>query len=197
MKRLKDILNPFLSIIFGALLLLYYLNLLQGTGKTLAIGIVATILAAYYLTIGILSVVLKGKLDMKIFNIINVVAYPLFLFVSRLLIVIDLAQYLGPNGWVISIITLVASLMLPVTYLVSSFVNADPLKRLCQLFGMIFVLALILDSLFTLNGDAIALGDLSLVGIVIYALFASMLMSSLNPSKEETKQEETKEEPQE
>ena len=49
MKKIKELVKPFIFIIFGALLFLYYFNGLSGEGAGLAISIIAIVLAAYFL----------------------------------------------------------------------------------------------------------------------------------------------------
>ena len=61
MKKLQDIIRPFLAIILGALLFLVYLNYLQLQGATLAVGIIAVIFSAFYVALGILNIVLGNK----------------------------------------------------------------------------------------------------------------------------------------
>ena len=63
MKKISDLVKPYLSIIFGALLLLLYFNLLAVGGVYLAMGIIIFALAAFFLTIGILNVTLGEKLS--------------------------------------------------------------------------------------------------------------------------------------
>ena len=49
MKRLYDTIQPFMAIIFGALLLLVYLNYLDNeNGYFLALGILGVIMASYF-----------------------------------------------------------------------------------------------------------------------------------------------------
>ena len=57
MKKITELIKPFMAIIFGVLLLLTYLNLLSSEeGKTLAIGICAVVISAYYFFIGIFGI---------------------------------------------------------------------------------------------------------------------------------------------
>lgn len=63
MKKFHELLKPYLSIIFGALLFLMFFNYLSTGGSALAIGIIAVVLAAYFLVIGIIGVCLGAKLE--------------------------------------------------------------------------------------------------------------------------------------
>lgn len=182
MKKIYQIIRPFLLIIFGALILLCFLNLLQAEGETLAIGIIAIVMAAYYITVGILGVVIGDKINgqvRKLLDLISLVLFPLFTFINTLLAVIQAADFLGPNGWVISIITMGGSIGMVVTYLMASFSVNSLLRRLAQLFGLIFVLVLLLDILFTFNGTPVNLGDINVPTFAIYFIFANMIIVNL------------------
>ena len=182
MKKIYQIIRPFLLIIFGALILLCYLNLLQAEGEALAIGIISIVMAAYYLTVGILGVVLSDKINgqvKKLLDLFSLVLFPLFMFVTTLLAVIQTVDYLGPNGWVISIITMGGSIGMVVTYLMASFSVNSLLRRLAQLFGLIFVLVLLLNILFTFNGAPVDLGDINVPMFAIYFIFANMIIVNL------------------
>lgn len=202
MKKIKELLKPFIFIIFGALLFLCYFNGLSSEGAGLAISIIAIVLAAYFLVVGILSVVLGDKLGKAkgLLNLIGVATYPLFFFVVELITLINLADvegFLGPTGWTISILTLAASLGLGALLFVSYFVRSKELHRMTFLFGAIFVLALLLDILLALDGSPAALGDVVILQVVLYGAYVSMMfdaLSSLKENKESKKAEEPKEE---
>lgn len=207
MKKIKELVKPFIFIIFGALLFLYYFNGLSGEGAGLAISIIAIILAAYFLAVGILSVVLGDKLGKAkgLLNLIGVATFPLFYFVIELITLINLADvegFLGPTGWTILILTIAASLGLGALLFVSYFVRSKGLHRVTFLFGAIFVLALLLDILLQVDGTPTALGQVIILQVVLYGAYVSMMfdvLSSLKENKEpkkvEEKKEESKEEP--
>ena len=144
MKRLHEILKPFLAIILGALLLLRYLNFLQAQGATLAIGIVAMVLAAFYLGVGVVGFTLNNKLPesaKKVFEVGAVVAFPLFMFVYFLLVTIRLAvNNLGPNGWFLAILKMIACIAFASVYCVAAFVKNRHLNKFSLLLAAVFVL---------------------------------------------------------
>ena len=191
MKKLHEFLKPFLSIILGALLLLFYMNWLTGQDAQLAIGIIAIVMAAYYLTVGILGVVLGDKLGgaKKIFDIISICFFPTFMFVYFLVVAINGAEAIGPTGWVILILSMVASLALVVVFIIASFVKAPVFKRFAILFAATFVLALLLNLLFDLAGNPIVLGNFNIIAFVIYFIYTNMLLSSLSIGKEKKAKE--------
>lgn len=205
MKKIKELVKPFIFIIFGALLFLYYFNGLSGEGAGLAISIIAIILAAYFLAVGILSVVLGDKLGKAkgLLNLIGVATFPLFYFVIELITLINLADvegFLGPTGWTISILTLIAALGLGALLFVSYFVRSKELHRITFLFGAIFVLALLLDILLQVDGTPATIGQVVILQVVLYGAYVSMMfdvLSSLKENKEPKKVEEKKEEPKE
>lgn len=201
MKKIKELLKPFIFIIFGALLFLCYFNGLGGEGAGLAISIIAIILAAYFLTVGILSVVLGEKLGKTrgLLNLIGVATFPLFLGVIELITLINLAEidgYLGPTGWTISILTIAAAFGLGGLLFVSYFVRSKGLHRITFLFGAIFVLALLLDILLLTDGSAATIGQVVILQVVLYGCYVSMLFEVLSSLKENkpAKKEEPKEE---
>ena len=202
MKKIKELLKPFIFIIFGALLFLFYFNGLSSKGAGLAISIIAIVLAAYFLTVGILSVVLGDKLGKAkgILNLVGVAIFPLFYGVIELITLINLADiegYLGPTGWTISILTIAAAFGLGGLLFVSYFVRSKGLHRVTFLFGAIFVLALLLDVLLLVDGTPATIGQVVILEVVLYGAYVSMLfdvLSSLKENKEPKKVEEPKEE---
>ena len=85
MKRVNGMVKPYLSLVFGSLLFLIYLNALSGTGGNLAIGIVGVLLSAYYIGIGLSTALIKKKLP-AIFETLSLTLYPVFYFVVTLVI---------------------------------------------------------------------------------------------------------------
>ena len=195
MKKVSDLLMPNILIVFGALLFLYYLNWLSYGGAGLAIGIFAVIISVYYLAIGILTVVLGDKLSpmvRKIFDVISVSLFGIFMFVYFLLITINAAQAMGPTSWTIEILSMVASLALVAFFVISRFVNKPALLRFAYLFSAIFALVLLLNILFNIQGQSTKLGEIDILLTVIYIIFVLYLFNSLG--KAEPKQVETPEE---
>ena len=202
MKKIKELLKPFIFIIFGALLFLFFFNYLGVGGPYLAIGIVAIVLSVYFLVVGILSVVLGEKLGKAkgILNLVGVATFPLLMGVIFLLSLIGNAKneytYLGPNGWTIAILSIAAAFAIGVMLFIAYFVRSKGFHRVTFLFGAIFVLALLLDILIS-EGFAVALGQIVVLQVILYAAYTSMLfdvLSSLKENKEPKKVEEPKEE---
>lgn len=185
MKRALDFLKPNILIIFGALLFLYFMNWLQGKDATLALGIIAVVLSAYYLAIGIIGIIIGDKLPRKVFDVVSVCLFAVFMFTYFLIALIQAAQikdFMGPTAWVIAIISLVASLGLAAMYPVAKFVNNKTVVNLGFLFAAIFVLALLLNILFNVRGNSIVLGNVDMILVGIYAAFTFYLFSSMgNP----------------
>ena len=202
MKKIKELLKPFIFIIFGALLFLFFFNYLGVGGPYLAIGIVAIVLSAYFLTVGILSVVLGDKLGKAkgILNLAGVATFPLLMGVIFLLGLIGDAKsdyvYLGPNGWTIAILSIAAAFGAGILLFIAYSVRSKGFHRVTFLFGAIFVLALLLDILIS-EGFAVALGQIVVLQVILYVAYTSMLydvLSSLKENKESKKVEEPKEE---
>lgn len=177
MKKITDYIKPNILIIFGALLLVMNLDGLSATGAGLALGIVALIMAAYYLIVGILMVLMGNKFSaftQKLFETISVSFFALYMFVNFLLTTI--AGGFGPTGWVVNILSMVSSIALVLVYVMYKFADAPNLFRFTYLFALIFVLALLLDVLFNANG---ALGQIDVFLVAIYSAYSFYLFSSL------------------
>ena len=196
MKKIKELIKPYLSIVFGALLVLYYMNFLAGEGASIAIGVIAIVFGALYLAEGILGIIIGDKLPnviKQIFDIALVAAFPILLFVYFLLFVINSANAILPTGWAILIFSLIASLALPVIYIVSRFIKHKILARFVFLFSATFVLTMLLNVVFSEIGAPIALGGINIVGTVIYVVYTGILFNSLEKAKEEAVEPEVKE----
>ena len=204
MKKLRSVLAPFFAIIFGALLLLYYLNFLQYQNTTLAVGIIAVVFACFYLAYGVLSVVLGSKLPQRLkdyLGLASVVLFPLFIFLEVLLALVSYGQnemlnLVGPTGWFIAITSMAGSLCFAILYVVAFFTKIAIVDRLTYLFGFIFMLVLLLNILFGFNGNAIALGEIDVIQLVISIAFSSMLLRTIT-SIESNGGEQASEEPSE
>lgn len=197
MKKIGDFLKPNILIIFGALLLLYFLNYLSLNGAGLAIGIFAVVLSAYYLVVGILGVLIGNKFSpqlKKIFEVLSVSLFGAFMFTYFLLTTINGAQInglMGPTAWTMQILSMAAALGLVVVYTIARLVNKDALMRFAYLFSAIFALALLLNILFDISGNSRVLGNVDILLVAIYVIFTFYLFSTL------TNKPESKEEPEE
>lgn len=208
MKKISELLKPYLLVIFGALLFLFHFNWLDGQGAYLALGIIAVILAAYFLVIGILSVALGERHSKKLKSLLKLIGtsvYALFLGAYFLILLINLGDVLGPNGWAISLVSVAASIGLGGLLFAAYFAKNKVLNRLTLIFGSIFVLVLLLDVLFAM-GNPRSLGDIVIVQVIMYSSFVGILFSVFSELKEvkhtekveEVKEEaESKEEPKE
>ena len=207
MKKVLELIKPFLLIILGALLLLVYLNNLQGQDAALAMGIVGLIIAVYYLGLGIVRMILGDKLPKLLAQILDLVAvaiFPVFLFVGYLINVIELHDYFGPTGWVIIILSMIAALGLAGMYVVAFFLKGKLFCRIAQLCGMAFIMVLLLNLAFNIDGTLNTLGNIPLVLVAIYLCYSIMLFRALGelggaaaepaPAKEEPKEEKPAEE---
>ena len=186
MKKITDYLEQNILIIFGALLFIYYLNYLAYGGAALALGISAIIISAYYLTVGILLVLIGNKLSpkaKKMFNLLSVSLFAVFMFIKFLLLTINAASAMGPTAWTIKILSMAASLALIVIFIVSKFSAESFVYRLAHLFSLIFVLVLLLDILFDLGGNSKTLGDIDVLLVVIYGFYSFYLFASFEKTE--------------
>ena len=193
MKKIGELVKPYISIVFGALLFLLFLNKLSATGETLALAIIAVILSGYYVCSGILGVVLGDKLPAglrNVFDILNVTLFPTFFFVSVILSVSEFGKYMGPTAWVINIFAMMSAPALVGTYIASKFVKHKVVVRLSVLFAMLFILSLVLNLLFNALGGEIALGELPVVTLLCFVAFAVLLFNSFSKKEVEPEQVE-------
>ena len=205
MKKVSDLLKPFLSVIFGALLFLCHFNWLGLGGGYLAIGIVAVVLAVYFVTVGLLSTLLGEKFPRRLkenLEAVGVGVYPLFLgayFLTFLIMSVKAKTYVGPMAWTISLISIAAAFGLGVLFFLAYFLRRRTLARLTFTFSSVFILMLLLDILLV-NGNPATLGSIVVLKVVLYGVFVGMLINALSsfkallkPKKEEPKPEEVKE----
>lgn len=188
MKKIQEVAKPFLSIVFGVLLLLTYLNWLTLDGGALVIGIIALLMSLYYLGEGITETVAGDKLSpkaKKVFDIINISLFPTFIFAYFLIRAIVVSTQMGPTGWVVVLTGLLTSLAMVVFSLASRLASNPVLKRLNALFSGLFMVTLILNLLFDVFGNSLTLGSIDVISLVIYALFGVMLLESLTSKEAE------------
>lgn len=182
MQKIRKILKPFSSIIFGTLLFLSFLNYLSLTGVALAIGIIALIISIYYLVYGVIEIICKDQISStanKILDICSITLFPLLMFSIKLIDIIKLANMMLPTAWIISIFSIIATLIMIFIYIVAFYLNNKNLDKLNILFSSLFILVLLLDLLFDSLGDPINLGNISVVGLIIYFSYSSMLLESI------------------
>ena len=197
MKKAFGFLKSNILIFIGALLLLLFMNYLSMGGTTLALGIFATVLAIYYIVIGVLGIFIGDKFNAftrRIFDIIAISLFALFFFtgsIFNLISMIDLStdpnfpQTFGPTAWLVEIIALLTSLALAGFYPFVRLIKGEGLKKLGYLFAALFALGLLLDSLFDFQGFAITLGDIPFVYFFLEIIFVYYLFASFKESNEE------------
>ena len=93
-------------------------------------------------------------------------------------LLIDAHELLGPAGWTLIILGMVGSLGLAVVYAVARLVNKPVLTKIAYIFASVFVLVLLADILFSLDGFPTDLGNVVIVDLVIDVLYVSMLFAS-------------------
>lgn len=226
MKKVQSVIKPFLAIIIGALLFLYFLNYLSSSDAILAEGIVGIIVAVLFLGIGVVGVILADKLPELVKKILELSAiglFSIFLFVLTLINLIqvydrfdDLNRKVPPTGWVVAISGMIVYLLLPMAlvafYILTKIFHKKIFARFATLISGIFAVAALLSLLFQTNeismqfGVQIVLGSIDVIFTVIMFAFCLILCEfckDLENMKEEPKKveeapkEESKEEPKE
>ena len=192
MKKVTEMIKPMLLLIFGALFLLTSLNGLQGQGADLALSIFAVIFASYYLAIGILDVVIGNKFNKTLKMVFDILNVSLFATLMLIQFIVEIAQNvdnMGPTAWIISIVSIVASLALVVTFIISKFARQQIISRLVYMFAAIFVLVLILDIVFDATGAEMILGLLPIITPALYGLYTAILLGTISKQEEAPKAE--------
>ena len=177
MKKLCGMFKPFLSIIFGSILFLLYLNYLQ-SNNGIILGVIGFLLSLYYLAVGITEVFFNKKIPIsfkKVLNLLSVVLFPFLMFVHDIFVIRGNSSYFGPTAWVIVIFSLVGSVAMITIYVISFFIRNKTLRKLEYLFFGIFALILLLSLTFDISGAPIRLGDLDIVSIVLYLFYLGIL----------------------
>ena len=184
MRKIGQIIKPYLSITLGTLLLLTYLNTLRGQGSVLALGIIAIVIAAYYLTDGVFDI-LEALVSEKFgkakpfFDVASVVAFPAFFFVEILINLIGGADAIGPTGWIINITSMVVALGLLIFFIASRFSKNATLNRGTLFFAGAFSLSLSFNLMFGFDGIPTALGDIILTLLFIYITYSLILFGTI------------------
>jgi len=197
MKKIRELLKPFLSIIFGAIVFFTYSSFLYFDGGILALGIIATVIAAYFLVVGILTIVLGEKMSKRCKRLLQIGGLCGFAwFITAAFIISMVAGELPVNGWIIYILTAASSFGFGLFLLLAEFASSKFINRLAQLFGAIFVLALLLNVLIP-GGKPVAIGEIVILEVVLYVAYAIMAFEAMGelkvssaPSKEEKPSQE-------
>ena len=205
MKKISELLKPYLSIIFGVLLFLYFFDWLSAKGGFLALGIIAVVLSVCFVGIGLLSILAGDKFskDLKaMLDSIFVGLFALFMGVYFLIFLIQSSKtegLLGPNGWTIAIFSISSAFLFSTLFLGAYFSKNKVLSKLALILGPLFILSLIFEVLFN-NGTPVTLGNIIVLQVFMFVVYISMLLSAISELKGvkvEAVAEEVKEEPKE
>ena len=101
---------------------------------------------------------------------------------------------MGPTAWVIKILSMIASLALVFIYTMSKISNVPSLNRVTYLIALIFVLVLLLDVLFDIDGSSRLLGNIDVLSVAIYGVYTFYLFSSIGKIEDADKKEKEEEE---
>ena len=226
MKKVQSVIKPFLAILIGALLFLYFLNNLSGSDAFLAEGIIGVIVSILLIGSGVVVIILGDKLPelvKKILELSVIGLFSIFLFTLTLINLIqvyDAFDSIGtkvpPTGWVVAISGMIVYLSLPMAliafYILIKLLHKKIFVRFATLISGIFAVVALLSLLFQINeitmlyGQAIVLGNIDVIFTVIMFAFCLILcefckdLENMNeePTKEEKPAEEApKEEPKE
>ena len=200
MKKVIEIVKPLLLVIFGALLLLIYMNYFQDGMPTfvIVIGVLGVIFGAYYIVAGIINVVLGEKVNKTlkmVFDILDVSLFPLLFFLEAINVIVNLVDYMGATAWIIQLLSIVAAIGLIILFIISRISKAQILNRFTYMSGALFALALLLDIIFEATGEPTVIGNVPMVILAINVIFTSIMFTAIGkPNQEEAPQVEEKQE---
>jgi len=101
------------------------------------------------------------------------------MFLNFLFTLIAAANVAGPTAWVIAIFSLAAAIGFAVVYIISKFKDVAILKRLTYLFGMMFLLALLLNLLFSPLGNPNSVDNIPVASLAMFILYGIMEINAL------------------
>lgn len=178
-KKLSDYFKTNILVILGALLLIKYWDFLSFKGLYIALGIIALVLATYYIVLGIVIAVMGSKFSaqpLKVCEMLSVSLFALFIFLSFLFMTIDMAELMRVSNWVINILSMVVSLVFAISYIAYKLASKSNIIRFVSLFALLFILALLLDIIFNAGG---ILGNIDVFLVAIYLSYSFYLFSFL------------------
>lgn len=183
MKKL-NISAPLISLIIGTLILLFALTIIGLNTASTIISIFGIVIGISYIAFGIIAVL---DINVKVLEIINSIVYisafPLFMFVYYLTIIIVNAAGLSPTAWILSILLLISASLIVILDIVDKFVNEEILFKIKRLAIMVFIGLLVVLLVFPINGGIAAIGDvliLDVLYIVCYFLIVKLTINDEN-----------------
>lgn len=179
MKKSTDYLKTNILIILGALLLIKYLDFLSLKGLYFALGIIAVVLAAYYIVVGIAIAIMGNKFSaqtLKLCEVLSVSLFALFIFLYFLFTTIIMSKMMGVSNWIINILSMVVSLVFAISYVVYKLASKSNIIRFVSLFALMLILALLLDVIFNAGG---ILGRIDVILVAIYLSYSFYVFSFL------------------
>ena len=183
------------ALVLGALMVLYALGFISGGGAATVIGIFGLLFGLAYIFIFVLSILnLKNdNLDL-VKGLISLGAFPLFLFVYYLCILINAYNAFTVTNWIIVLLVLITALGSAILGILSLVLKENKIKKFLDLVVICFIGLLIVLLVFPIGNFAAALGDLSLVDIFFIVCFFLVTKPYVDLPTTEAKNEETKEE---
>ena len=178
MKK-SALIKPCLNVAFGTLWLLGYLNLLSnGNAASISLGVIALVFSLGHIAYGLLSFFLENKFSEQgknICDVLSICLFPLFIFAFTMTTVVLGYGNLGPAGWILALLALGSGIGFPALFAISYFLQKKELRPIVMLLGGLFGLSLLLSILFDFPGNPNDIGDISLLGLVLNALYVGLV----------------------
>ncbi len=195
MKKLSSN-TSLVAFVLGALLILFALSFIAIGGEATVIGIFGLLSGIAYVLGGIfVTLNLSDKAITLTKDIIFIAAFPLFIFVYYLIIVIEAANALSVTSWILAILLLLSSLSAITCGIITLVGNNDKIKKIANLSILIFIGIMVILLVFPLGGGAggAVLGELSLVQIFFIAGYFLITKPFVELPKFEKKEEKSEE----
>ena len=196
MKKLTSN-TSLVAFVLGALLILFALSFIANGGEATVIGIFGLLSGIAYVLGGVfVTLNLSDKAITLTKDIIFIVAFPLFIFVYYLIIVIEAADVLSVTNWILAILLLISALSAVVCGIITLVGNNEMVKKIANLSILLFIGIMVILLVFPLGGreGGAAIGELSLVQIFFIAGYFLITKPFLELPKFEKKEEKVTEE---
>ncbi|MBO4666701.1 MAG: hypothetical protein J5666_01040 [Bacilli bacterium] len=200
MKKISNN-TSLIALVLGAIMILYSLGLISDGGTDTVIGIFGLLFGVAYIFAAVITMLSVSNTAVDLTKTcIYIAAFPLFMFVYYLCLVIQAADRLTITNWIIIILILIAALCAATCSIISLVGKNDTVKKIGNLSILIFIGLLIIMLVFPVGNVANTLGNLSLVQVMFilgYFLVTSPFIELPGGAKKESTEEKTEEAPKE
>ena len=198
MKKLSNNIS-LVALILGAIMILYSLSYITIGSTATVIGVFGLLFGIAYIFGAILTILNVSNPAVELTKAgIYIAAFPLFIFVFYLCIVIQASDMLTITNWILIILLLVTSLSAAAFGIIALINKSSAIKKISNLAVLGFIGLLVIILVFPVGDAAQVLGGLSLVDVFFilgYFLVTKPFTELPTLSKKDTSKEEVNEQP--